>query len=185
MQEVWKDVNGYEGRYQVSNFGRIKSTREWRGNKYKERYAECDKLLSGYVGNTGYIFVHLDGKNCTLHRLVAKAFIPNPYNMPQVNHKDGNKLNNCVENLEWCTNKENAIHARESGLLSERDYVCGMKNGKKVIQYDLQMNVIKVWDSAKKAGRELKIDCSCITKCCRGKRAKCGGYKWQYVSEVI
>lgn len=185
MQEIWKDVKGYEGRYKVSNLGRIKSTRKWRGNKYKERYIESETLLHGYVGNTGYVYIHLDGKNCTLHRLIAKTFIPNPENKPQVNHIDGNKLNNNIKNLEWCTNKENAIHARKKGLLNERDSICGTKNGIKVIQYDLQMNIIKVWDSAKRAGRELNIDCSCITKCCKGKRNKCGGYKWQYESVVM
>lgn len=185
MTEIWKDVKGYEGRYQVSNLGRIKSVRAWRGNKYKKHYIKAEKLLNGSVGNTGYIYVNIDGKNRTLHRMVAIAFIDNPENKAQVNHIDGNKLNNRIDNLEWCSNKENAIHARKNGLLSDRDNVCGIKNGKRIKQFDLDGNYIRTWNSAKKAGVTLNIDFSTIIKCCRGKRSKCGGYCWKYESEVM
>lgn len=185
MQEIWKDVKGYEGRYQVSNLGRIKSVRAWRGNKHAKKYIEQETMVNGYVGNTGYVYVHLDGKNCTLHRLIAKTFIDNPKNKPQVNHIDGNKLNNNVNNLEWCTNKENAVHARENGLLLDRDNVCSIKNGKRIKQFDINGNYIRTWDSAKKAGITLNIDFSTIIKCCKGKRNKCGGYCWKYESEVM
>lgn len=103
MSEIWKDVEGYEGKYQVSNWGRVR-------NKKGE-------IIKPYLNHKGYEKVSLsNGINSRtnkhrVHRLVAQAFIPNPENYPQVNHKDGNKHNNSVSNLEWCTNLQNAQHA--------------------------------------------------------------------------
>lgn len=106
-KEIWKDVVGYEGLYQVSNLGRIKSG-------YKPII-----LQSGVC--RGYLIVNLyknkKGLSRKVHRLVAQAFIPNPENKPTVNHKDGNKQNNCVDNLEWATVKEQNIHANKTGLM--------------------------------------------------------------------
>lgn len=100
--EIWKDIAGYEGYYSVSNNGKILSIRK-------------KKLLASRIGNTGYVSVHLSirgkSKRYSIHRLVAKAFIENPNNLPQVNHKDGIKTNNCVENLEWITCVENLKHS--------------------------------------------------------------------------
>ena len=114
MKELWKDIEGYEGLYQVSSLGAIRSLDRYRnrpsksGNMYIQRYK--GKVLKQTL-NDGYftIYLHKDGVNkfYSVHRLVAKAFIPNPNNLPQVNHKDENKQNNCVENLEWCTAKYN------------------------------------------------------------------------------
>ena len=99
MQEVWKDVKGYEGLYQVSNFGRVKR----------------DEFILKPIDSHGYKYVHLcnknhERKNQAIHRLVALTFIHNPSNLPQVNHIDGNKSNNLITNLEWVTAKENAYH---------------------------------------------------------------------------
>lgn len=107
MQEIWKDIKGYEGHYKISNLGRFYNLL----TNYKSK---------GAIDNTGYRRVHLNNKSCLLHRLVAEAFIPNPQNKSQVNHIDGNKLNNNVDNLEWCTPKENMVHASKNKLLQQK-----------------------------------------------------------------
>ena len=104
MNEVWKNIDGYEGKYQISNLGRVKSLQRWSGTKYYNR----EQILNNYVNKkNGYVYVYLTknnkSKNIRLHKIVADAFIPNPNNLPQINHKDGNKQNNCFENLEWCS----------------------------------------------------------------------------------
>ena len=110
--EIWKDIEGegVDGLYQVSNFGRVKSF-----------HSLPAKLITPYVNYNGYYVVEMrkDKKKITrlLHRLIAKAFIPNPENKPYINHKDGNKLNYSLENLEWVTSAENTRHARENGLM--------------------------------------------------------------------
>ena len=101
--EIWKDIPEYKGKYQVSNFGRVKSLQRWSGTKYYNR----EYILNNYVNKkNGYVYVYLTknnkSKNIRIHKLVAQAFIPNNNNYNQINHKDGNKLNNCVNNLEWC-----------------------------------------------------------------------------------
>lgn len=111
-----------------------------------------------------------------MHRLVAEAFIQNPNNLPQVNHIDGNKKNNCVSNLEFCTHKENVQHGWAIGLYGENAF----KQRKKIIQYSLNGDFIKEWESINKAGSQLNIFSQNIHKCCNGKRKKAGGYKWSY-----
>lgn len=114
--EEWKDIKGYEDKYQVSNYGRIKSLWMWTGDKYIKR----EKILSNILSGNGYFYVALskDGsvKRFKVNRLVAEAFIDNPYNFPITNHKDGDKQNNKVSNLEWCSHSENLRHAYKMGL---------------------------------------------------------------------
>ena len=179
MEEIWKDVKGYEGLYQVSNLGRVKSIKRKvniysKKNKNYYKRTIKQKILN-YGGNTiGYVNVPLSKDGCTkpiyVHRLVAEAFIPNPNNYPCVNHIDENKENNKVDNLEWCTVKYNNNYGSHIEKIS-----------KKVIQYDLKGNFIKEWESIAKASKELKL--SKIWEVCNGKRNKCGNFIWKYAKE--
>ncbi len=110
-EEIWKDVVGYEGLYQVSNLG---NARSFMGRRLSIG-VECYKLKASN-SSKGYKFISISAKTAYIHRLVAKAFIPNPLNKPQINHINGIKHDNRVENLEWCTSSENRIHAFEKGL---------------------------------------------------------------------
>lgn len=113
--EIWKDIKGYEGLYQVSNFGNIKSLRKWNGARGKHFYESCERILTPTDNGYGYCIVCLVKnhfrKNYYVHRLVAEAFIENPYGYPQINHKDYNRKNNNVDNLEWCTSKQNTQYS--------------------------------------------------------------------------
>ena len=121
--EIWKDIKGYEGKYQISNLGNVKSVYRKVNHRYrgKEKTRTIyEKILKKAVNRFGYEYVCLTdkskGKKLKVHRLVAEAFIPNPLNKKTVNHIDGNKSNNCVDNLEWSTYLENQHHAIETGL---------------------------------------------------------------------
>lgn len=175
--EVWKDVVGYEGRYQVSNLGNVKSLQRW--DCLNNRVHRREKNINPTRIDKGYMRVKLyDGntkKSFSVHRLVAEAFIPNPFKKKQVNHIDGDKTNNNVENLEWCTNKENQIHARKYGLADN----C-RKKGKKVLQLDSHGNLLNEWNNMKSASITLNIRHSAICLCCKGNRKTAGGYMWKY-----
>lgn len=172
MQEIWKDIKDYEGLYQVSNFGNVRSLyRIENYSKYKRK--RNGKILRQNTTRAyNYVILCKNNKTKTFrtHRLVAETFLPNSNNYPVINHIDGNKQNNRIENLEWCTYKYNI----------EEAYRLGLSKTKKINQYDLKGNYIKTWNSIINASKTLKIDTSAITKCCRGKRNKAGGYKWKY-----
>lgn len=114
--EIWKDIPEYEGFYQISNLGRVKSLVGWNGHEYAKR----EKILKQSLSTTGYYKVDLkrngQRKSQKVHRIVAEAFIPKVDGKPYINHKDGNPINNSVDNLEWCTQKENVNHALKTGL---------------------------------------------------------------------
>lgn len=172
MIEEWKDIEGYEGKYQVSSLGNIKSL-NYNGKKEIKQLKPCIK-----GGNYYGVVLCKNGikKELQIHRLVAQAFIPNPNNLPEVNHKDENKINNCVDNLEWCTSKYNANYGNRNKKLS-------LLKNKKVNQYDLQGNFIKQWDSLTEINKQLGFCISSIGKCCNKikKHKTAYGYKWEYV----
>lgn len=178
QEEIWKDVVGYEGLYQVSNIGNVKSL------KYKHS-SKIRKLAFHYT-RQGYIRVHLTknkiDKYLLVHRLVAEAFISNPENLPIINHIDGNKSNNIVTNLEWCTHKHNYQHALKMGLLDSRlkKKNFHLKTARHVNQYDLDGNFIKHWDYILDAAKELGIAYSTIYRCCNGQIKKPKLYIWKY-----
>lgn len=173
MKEIWKDVPDYEGLYQVSNLGRIKSLYNYKRNGTN---ILIPRIKRGYYT----IGLRKNGKRkwFLVHRLVAKAFIPNPNNLPQINHKDENKLNNNIKNLEWCSVSYNNTY----GTRIQR---VRTKTSKKVLQYDLSGNFIKEYESVSSAAKSNKIKTiSSVTKCCQGKWKQAGGYIWKY-KEVV
>lgn len=174
--EIWKLVIGYEGLYEVSNFGNVKSLPKRRG-----RYVGItpELILKNNLTDRGYCFVVLSKNNkCTrfrVHRLVALHFIPNIGYKPHINHKNGVKTDNKVENLEWCTLSENSIHAIRMGLKSMKPAYD--KNKKPVQQIDLQGNIIKEFESVSEAGRITGVNN--IKAVLYGKQKTSGGYFWK------
>ena len=173
--EIWKDILGYEGYYQVSNYGRVKSIKRNTKNQFK--YFE--RIKEPYIGNNGYLCVVLykdnKSKHFSIHRLVANAFVDNPNNLPQVNHIDCNKKNNKVNNLEWVTASDNMKHAIKNNLIK---WIV-----KSVLQYSKDGEFIREWYSINEASRKLKIQHSNIISCCKGKRKTAGNYIWKYKEE--
>lgn len=177
MIEKWSGIKDFPS-YEVSNLGKVRRIfKDYRTLKIKGKYQEMtlyNNKRNGYV----YVWLNENGKgyNKRIHRLVAETFIPNPKNKPQVNHKDGNKQNNHYSNLEWCTNRENVIHAYKNKLT--KHYT------RKILQYDLKGNFIKEWESIKKASDYYKIYGANIVKCCKKQIPTSYGYIWKYKEDL-
>ena len=175
--EVWKDVPGFEGCYQVSSDGRIKSLARYVNVCGGGKRLISEKIIKPTVCKNGYLELHASRK-CKkkvflLHRLVAMLFIENPDKLPEVNHKDENVSNCSVENLEWCTSKYNANY----GTRIER---CAAPQRKKVKQYTQNGQLLKEWSSIKSASRECNFNDSAIIRCCKGKQKTAYGFVWEY-----
>ena len=190
MKEIWKDIKGYEGLYQISSFGNVKSLDRYIINKNGDKQYFPGKYLTQGIGDS-YLKVTLSKNNkqrtFRVHILVARTFIPNPENKPEVNHIDGNKKNNKVNNLEWNTRSENELHAYRNGLAKpsnkQKQAVAKYAKenySKKVVQYSLNGEFIKEWNSMHDVWRELGIRPSYICRCCKGLRNQTYGYIWKY-----
>lgn len=177
--EVWRDIEGYTGLYQVSSWGRVKSLERmrWCGNggyyKMQERILKPSK-------NKKYLRVYLYKEGAykwyLIHRLVAKAFLPNPSNLPIINHKDENKLNNNVNNLEWCSYSYNNSY-------NNRAKKVGEKRGKAVVGVHIVTGEKVFFSSTHEAERQIGIDQTSICKCCNGKQKTAKGFYWHYLED--
>ena len=199
-KEIWKDIEGYEDLYCVSNLGRVKSLERKvsssnKGNPYIRHIKE--KILNGHIDSDGYLIfgLHKDNKLYFLkaHRLVAKAFLDNPNNYPQVNHKDENKVNNTVfvnddgsinlnkSNLEWCTNEYNSNYGTRIKRIAEAQ-TNRSDCSKKVAKYTLDGELIRIYPSINEAARQNNCFDSNISACCKGKIKYYKEFVWKYAN---
>ena len=185
MEEIWKDIKGYEGKYQVSNLGRVKSL-NYRGNTNKE------VIMANTQNKNGYFKIGLSKnnkkKNYTIHKLVAEAFIPNPNNLKEINHKDEDKSNNKVDNLEWCNHKENCNYGTRISRCSEKQKGKHLgknnPNSKKV----RCITTGEIFSTMKEAADKYNMKYLGISNCCTGRYKYSGIHpitgeklRWEYV----
>lgn len=186
--EVWKDIPGYEGYYQVSNMGRVKS--------FNYRNTKKTSILKQSINQDGYLRLTLKkdykSKGFLVHRLVGFAFIPNPENKETINHKNEIKTDNRVENLEWMTRAENNNYGTHNERVHKKCreknvYLIGALASKEVrkrniLQFDLRHNFIREYDCIEDV-KKYKFDPAHVCKCAQGQRKTHGGYIWKYKEE--
>lgn len=167
--EIWADIKELNNQYQISNLGRVRG--KDRKIKYKNGKIiyKKSKILSPHNDKDGYKIINIQNKHFRIHRLVAQYFLYNKENFPIVNHKDKNVANNKADNLEWCTYSYNNTYD------GAKD-----KQKKKVLQYDLQGNFIKEWESITSASNYVNTSAGNITECCKGRHKHIKKYIWRY-----
>lgn len=189
--EIWKDINGYEGYYQISNQGNVRSV-----DRFDGVHDRKGTIIKPNLKQNGYLQVGLRTHNkrkwIGVHRLVAIHFIENPDNKPQVNHIDGNKQNNTINNLEWVTAKENQNHATKIGLRKnmpkgEKHFCYGKfaansHSAKPVIRRNPKTGETKLY-KAKILAKYEGFDVTSISKCCHGKLKTHKGYEWYFAND--
>lgn len=180
-EEVWKPIPRHEELYEVSSKGRVKRLEYTMVDKIGRKYHKKAQIIKGILDGCGYLQVGLFDNNnkakqkiFKVHRLVAEAFIPNPDNKPQVNHKDEDKTNNCVDNLEWMTSKENCNYGTRNERISKTQ-------SKPIAQYTKDGKFVQVWPSINEARQQLSL--SHISEVARGHRKTCGGFVWRYIED--
>lgn len=176
IKEAWLPIIGYEGLYEVSNHGRVRSLGHDKNHK--------GKILKPILFSTGYLMVSLSknniAKRCSIHRLVAIAFIPNPNRLPCVNHRDQNRQNNYVTNLEWCSYRYNDNYGTRNENISV-SLTNHPSKSKRVGQYTLEDILLQTFLSTMDVQRKLGFFNTRISACCRGKQKTAYGYIWKYL----
>ena len=171
--EIWKDIKGYEGLYQVSNLGRVKSL--------NYRHTGKERILKAYDNGKGYLQVHLykDGnkEHPLVHRLVATAFVENTEGYTELNHKDEDKTNNCAENLEYCSRSYNLSYNGRAKKVGKK---VAKKLSKPVFSVNKESGLITYWESIMEAERQTGISHDNICHCLKGKQKSAGGHIWFY-----
>ena len=164
-----KDILGYEGLYAITSCGKVWSYKSKKFLKPQKR-----KRKGGYL----QVNLHKDGeqKTYTIHRLVQKAYLPNPSNLPQVNHKDENKENNALPNLEWCDQSYNSNYGSRNEKVGK-----AISKALSIPVFCEELN--RTFESGTAAARELNLNQSNIIQCCKGKRKTCGDFHWRYQEE--
>ncbi|KKN42124.1 hypothetical protein LCGC14_0716280 [marine sediment metagenome] len=181
LKEIWKDIKGYEGLYQVSDLGEIKSLDRVIYSKFRSIQTFKGRILRKLIHNNGYVSIMLSKKGITkrfiIHRIVAKSFILNLQNKKEVNHKNLIKGDNRAENLEWVTPKENMKHADKNIDLYQKGSL--NKRSKSCIQISLDGLLVGMYGSRNEAFRKTGVNAAHISDVISGNRKMAGGYKWQ------